>query len=677
MLNNFKQFCRQGRVLSFVLAIIAVSPAIVATGDEKARDKATISNKGPRSKSDPKNNRGATNKQKPPTISLPASVRKQADVDLNVAQIDRSQRSSTRQYAAKIDRAINQHLANAGTEPNRLSSDATFVRRIYLDLAGRIPTREETLAFFTSTAPDKREMLIDDLLESPDYVSNFYNMWADVLRLTERPENNIIADPYLAYVKQSIAANKPYDKWVYEMLTADGKLWENPAAGYQMRDNGMPLPYVDNTVRIFLGTQIGCAQCHDHPFDEWTQHQFYQLASFTAGTNTRMANNNKDKKTKGNPANSIIAEAKKRNLPRQEFGSMQRLVRANTYAVSETSRRLRLPHDYAYSDAKPNDLVEPEVLWGEIPTSAAQGTRREQFAAWLTSAENPAFPKTIANRIWHRLTGVGVVEPIDDFNDDNEPFSEELLNVLSEEIVDMNFDVRELVRAIVYSQSYQRESSVYDRSTAEPYVFVGPTLRRMTAEQVWDSILTLTAYNSWPFQRPTAEDIADAIDLDLPNLTFEQVQQRVADFDKSEAGNGYKRKLNKDFGYKGMVLAKASELPTPLPAGHFLRQFGQSDRETINGNNEDATVPQILTMFNGPITHSMLERGSRIYDLVAEAENPKEAIDSIFISVLSRTPDAEDRRIASNEITAASSRAIAAGNIIWALLNTREFLFVR
>ena len=115
-----------------------------------------------------------------------------------------------------------------------------------------------------------------------------YNFWADTLRLTDRPQANIIADPYLSYIKESLRVNKPYDEWVYEMLTADGKVWENGAVGYQLRDDGMPLPYVDNTVRVFLGTQIGCAQCHDHPFDDWTQYQFYQLAAFTNGTRTRM-----------------------------------------------------------------------------------------------------------------------------------------------------------------------------------------------------------------------------------------------------------------------------------------------------------------------------------------------------------------------------------------------------
>lgn len=617
---------------------------------------------------------GRKQNQQQPT-RLPASALDRGEADLEVAAVDRSRRSRVRAAAGRLDQVVAQHLRDSGAKPNPLASDATFVRRIYLDLAGRIPTFEETQSFLANPKEDKREQLIDDLLESPDYVSNFYNMWADVLRLTERPENNIIADPYLAYVKQTIAENKPYDKWVYEMLTADGKLWENPAVGFQLRDNGMPLPYVDNTVRVFLGTQIGCAQCHDHPFDQWTQRQFYELAAFTSGTLTRKTN--REYKGNGNPANKLINEAKKRDLPRQQFGSMQRLVRANTYAVSEINRQLKLPHDYAYGDGKPNEVVQPQLLWGKVPATASDKSRREKFAAWLTSADNRAFSKTIANRMWHRLTGVGIVEPIDDFNDDNAPFSEPLLEALSNEVIALNFDLRELVRTIVYSQAYQRESAVYDRSSAEPYVFVGPTLRRMTAEQVWDSILTLTVYNPWPYQRPTAEEIAGAVDLDLAAVTFEQVLKQSADYAKSDVGNGYKRLITKKFGYRGMVMAKASEQPTPLPAGHFLRQFGQSDRQTINGNNEDATVPQILTMFNGPITHSMLEKGSRTYDLVASVETPREAIDAIFLAVLSRMPDDEDRRIAAREITSASSRSVAAGNIIWALLNTREFLFVR
>ncbi len=147
-------------------------------------------------------------------------------------------------------------------------------------------SRKRGTSWHRGTA-QKRARLIDQLLNSPGYASHFYNYWTDVLRVTERLANNVPGRPYAEWIKVCLETNKPYDKMVYEMLTAEGKIFENPAAGYILRDSGMPLDAMNNTVRIFLGTQIGCAQCHDHPFDRWKQKEFYQMAAFTAGTQTR------------------------------------------------------------------------------------------------------------------------------------------------------------------------------------------------------------------------------------------------------------------------------------------------------------------------------------------------------------------------------------------------------
>jgi hypothetical protein len=480
----------------------------------------------------------------------------------------------------------------------------------------------------------------------------------------------------MAYVKDQIRQNRPYDQWVYEMLTADGKLWENPATGFQMRDEGMPLPYVDNTVRVFLGTQIGCAQCHDHPFDNWTQYQFYQLAAFTAGTRTRLKPPADKTKAKGNPANRLIEEARTVAPGGKVSGEYQRVVRANSYEIFEVPAALRLPHDYAYADAKPKDLVKPQVLWGEVPETAKGGTPREQFAAWVTSRENERFKRTIANRIWKRMLGIGLIEPIDDFRDDSDCANEKLLRFLSDNVARMDFDLKEFVRTILYSKTYQREASDYQLTSGEMYYFPGPVLRRMTAEQVWDSILTMAVYNPWAFQRPTAEEFKDVIDLDLHTATMADAE-RVAQKFGSTYHQGAYRKLLNQFSYQGNILCRSSELPSPLPAEHFLRQFGQGDRETINGQDASATVPQILAMFNGPITHVMLESGSVIYDNVMKAENPRDAVDVIFLSTLTRMPSADDRREALREVQRADRPAIGLGNVIWALLNTREFLFIQ
>lgn len=608
-------------------------------------------------------------------IRLPESVRAKKPVDMDVAPVRQSSRDEIRYAANELDTFIERELLAEGIAPQELASDEVFLRRIYLDVAGRIPTLQEAEQFLASKSSDRREELIDQLLSSPDYVSHTYNWWADTLRLVDRPQPNLVADPYNGYVKESIAENKPYDQWVYEMLTADGKVWDNPAVGFQLRDDGMPLPYIDNTVRVFLGTQIGCAQCHDHPFDEWSQYQFYQLAAFTAGTSTRMRKGDPGYE-KTNPANALINEGKKRFDKGRVPGEFQRIARANTYIVSERPRRLRLPHDYAYRDAKPKDFVEPKVLWGEIPSSAAKSSPREQFAAWVTSPENPRFSQTIVNRLWKRLMGVGFVDPVDDFRDENPCVNEAAMDYLCKELVRRGFDLKELTRIVLYSQTYQRKAVDYDITDGDLYYFPGPTVRRMTAEQVWDSILTLAVDNPWPFQRPTAEEMKPVMDLDFSKVDFAEVQRRSAKFKETYFASVYKRNLNQH-AYQRNVLCRASELPSPLPADHFLRQFGQGDREVINGSQDEATVPQILAMFNGPITHVMLEPGSALVDNVLEKNNIKKRIDAIFLSVLTREPSTEDRVLASRELSSQNQTGVGYGNIIWALLNTREFLFVQ
>ena len=613
---------------------------------------------------------------KPPPIKLPESVLKPlSEPPFKVAPVERSTRAATLEAAGKIDALLEKGWKEHGVKNQPSIREDQFLRRVYLELGGRIPNFDEASKFLTSRSKDKRTELIDSLLESPDYVSHFYNYWADVLRLCERPQNNIVLDPYLAYIKEKIAENKPYDKWVHEMLTADGKIWENPAVGFQMRDDGMPLPYIDNTVRVFLGKQIGCAQCHDHPFDSWTQRQFYELAAFTTGTRTRLNGTDPEFK-KGNPVNQLIKEAREKTTDGKVSGAFQQLVRANQYAVRSNKRELKLPHDYAYSDAKPNDVVKPKVLWGAVPSSAAKADRREQFAAWVVSRDDRQFARNIANRMWKKMMGLGIVEPVDDFKPDNKPSNPELLEHLTDEVLRLNFDIRELVRIIANTQTYQKLAMVHDPSSAEPYHFAAPVLHRMTAEQLWDSLLTLVAYNPWAYQRPTAKEMAAVVNLDLSKAKLADAEKTAANFESTYFLPKYNRDLQKLCGYKGQLLVRASEIPTPVPLGHFLRQFGQSDRETIEGGRTVGTVPQILAMFNGPITHILLEPGSVIYDDVMKAGNIN-GVDIVYLSILSHKPSAFDRDVAVKEIKTADTMGQGFGNLIWALLNTREFIFIQ
>ena len=631
-------------------------------------------------------------------IKLPAAVLEEPSGPvMAVAPIDRGRRTQVEKAAEGIDSLLAKHWEKHQVSASTPLNDAQFVRRIYLEIAGRIPTFDETVRFLDSKSGTKRADLIDDLLESPDYVSHTYNFWADILRLAERPQKDVFFEPYLDWVKRSIAANRPFDEWVHEMLTADGKIWENPATGYQLRDKGMPLPYVDNTVRVFLGTQIGCAQCHDHPFDSWTQHQFYELAAFTSGTRMRlgglpakksgmtreeMKQASKDAREKNAEAfrqiKEISQQAQQQIRAKKADNGLRLFINANLTSVSSQTGKLLLPHDYQYDDDKPLAAVSPKVLWGEVPTDAKSEDNRGQFAAWLTSRDNRQFARTIANRMWRKVMGVGFVEPVDDFREDNPASNPELLEHLTDLVLALDFDLREFVRVLVSTSTYQRRAVLHDPTSPSPFHFTGPALRRLTAEQLWDSIIVLIAHNEWPFQRPTAEAFEKLADIDLTaaGTTYAKVEKAYETFSDTYNVNRYRARLQKQYGFQGQVLARASELPTPLPLGHFLRQFGQSDRESIEGGRTVATVPQILSMFNGTITHSMLVPGSVIHDEVMSHE-PKAAVDVIFVAILSHRPSVEDRSFAIAEIRSADTPQAGVGNLIWALLNTREFIFIQ
>ncbi|MEM7475123.1 MAG: DUF1549 domain-containing protein [Planctomycetota bacterium] len=603
---------------------------------------------------------------------LPDPVKTAPKNNRPVAPVEANRRQERRDSAAKIDAMVESKLKQLGREPNAKADDHTFVRRVYLDAVGTIPTLIETNAFASSTG-NKHEDTIDRLLSSPGYVSTMYNYWANILRIKDRPNNNIVGYPFQDYVKQAIRKNMPYDEWVTEMLTAEGKIWDNPAVGYTLRDNGMPLVHVDNTVRVFLGTQIGCAQCHDHPFDKWTQQEFYQLAAFTHGTTLRDGGGTPAYKN-GNPVARVRKEAEEKDT--RIMGSQNILLQSNLYRVSfNPKRKLKLPHDYAYDDAKPNDLVNPSFLWGVPPIGAEDMSPREQYAFWMTDKKNARFAKTIANRLWKKVMGVGLIEPVDDITDQTMSENDELLDFLTKEMVRLNFNQKEFIRTLMYTKTYQRASSDYDPSEEEFYHYPGPRLRRMTAEQAWDSILTIAIYNPTSYQLPSTQDLAGVVDVDMATIKYEEVERRAKEYDE-KVGPRARNKIMNQSAYRRQVLARASELQSPLPPDHFLRQFGQCDRETIEGDSTEPTVPQILTMFNGPFTHMMLEKGSVIYDNLLRANSPRDGMNVMFLSILNRPPSSTDRDIAMREISR-GDRAMGYGNVVWALINTREFLFIQ
>lgn len=594
---------------------------------------------------------------------------------LEPTQVDPDLAAQVAESADEIDRLVREKLRAEKIKPNPLTNDLQFVRRVYLDITGTIPTARQTAAFLKKgRSSNKRAELIDELLNSTGYVSHSFNYWADILRLKDMPNNDNYGLPYVEWIKDVLASDMPFDEFVYRMLSAEGRVWENPAAGYMLRDLGMQLSNLDNTVRIFMGTRIGCAQCHDHPFDRWTQKEFYQLAAFVHGTE------NSANRREIDQAVSATRKELKELADTTENGRLRQrtnqLIRFNQRSLGENlNRQLKLPHDYQYSDGNPGDVIEPAVILGEQPELKPNASRRETFAKWLSSPENPRFTLTIANRLWKRALGVGVIDPVDDLTDESEPTNPELMDFLVAEMKRVNYSQREFLRIIYNSKTYQREASRKDLVADEPYHFPGPTLRRMTAEQVWDSMLTLTLADPNRYQRPRSERMIEVVAINPGQpVSLDEFREKLKQRDY-ERRNGQEAKLKKENTHKGELLVRASEMPLPLNPAHFLRQFGQSDRELIAGGSTEGHVPQILTMFNGQISHKLLYEGTVIYDEVQAAADLRDKIEIVFLSILSRKPTRTDRNLAMAEIQ--SNGPAGFGNVIWALLNTREFLFIQ
>lgn len=590
--------------------------------------------------------------------------------------VDSSKLRDALESANKIDQLIEANYAKTNTKPNPQTSDSQFVRRIYLDITGTIPTYQQTLKFLGAKEANKRSLLIDELLSSDGYARHQFNYWVDVLRYIDNLSLDVRGEPYRQWIKQSLAENMPWDKFVHSMLTADGLIWDKPMAGYYLRDSGMPLDNMNNSIRIFLGTRIGCAQCHDHPFDRWTQKEFYEMAAFTFGTATNT--NGGDKRYwEKNPTDRLHEEyeeiEQEEEERRQNYYKFERIIAANMKMVNDLSdRQIHLPKDYKYDNAKPDEVVAPKVLFGK-PVEVKPGeTPRQGFARWATAKDNPRFARTIANRLWKQAFGLGQIEPVDDMMDGTVAENPELMTFLESEMKRLDFDMKEYLRIVFNTATYQREACAEEVPLGEPYHLPGPILRRMTAEQAWDSFLTLAVTDPDEYRELPATERTELVSANLSKISAEDLMENEK---KAERLDGSQWQRQSKYTYKGVLLARASELPSPVPPNHFLRIFGQSDRELISSSSTTGSVPQILFMFNGPITHMLLEPKSTIHTNVMRKSNDADRVKAIFVTILSREPDKEEMELGKNELK--RNGAAGAGNLVWSLVNTREFLFIQ
>ena len=574
-----------------------------------------------------------------------------------------------------VDRTVGNALIKKGIQPNKQTDDFVFVRRVYLDVAGRIPTDVEARDFLNDKDPDKRRKLIDQLLVSDGYRSHLFNWMADLLRHRGKLRRSNF-NHYERWLKDQIAQNSPWDEMVYAMLTAEGTLANSGPTGYLLRDPGMPLDNLSNTLNIFLSANVSCAQCHDHPLADWTQREFYELAAFFGATDV----SDRDPRKVGNKLKLPDG-----SLSKQDVASAvaQNLARVHT----KSSQTLKFPDDYAYSDVEPGSPVDPLLfIWGDEELTVEvdetdPGKLRENFAEWLTHKKNPRFAIAIANRLWKRFFGLGVQEPLEDLDDLTKASNPELLQLLGKVMVAADFDLREFQRVILNSKAYQAVSSVTPSSgDSENYLFPGPILRRMSAEQAWDSILALVLGTSLDDYKVDRSNRVTRYDFPYEQMNPDEVREKVLLMKKNGYLKSNQRIVEADFvdGKRPIkmndeFLLRASELSQPAPDNHFLRMFGQSSRDLVNDSSVEGSIPQSLMLMNGGVQNLLYDREARLSKMLKRSGDFKSAVQFLFLSFFCRPPTPDEM----NTIEQAIAEGMKKEDLTWALFNSTEFLFVQ
>jgi hypothetical protein len=499
-----------------------------------------------------------------------------------------------------IDQHVFANLKQIGIPPSPICDDSTFLRRVSLDIAGRLPTLEETNTFLADKSADKRDRAVDSLLNSSDYADYFANKWTALLKNQRAATADITANfAFHAWMRDNLLANTPYDQLVREILASTGTIVSNPPVAWYKRVKESTTQ-VEDVAQLFLGVRMQCAQCHHHPFERWTQAEYYHLAAFFSQI--------------GRKPTAIAGEDliyHKRGIAQSEHRKTRAML-------------------------KPAGLGEPPL------DIAPDDDPRLALADWMAQKDNPFFAKALVNRYWKHFFKRGLIEPEDDLRDTNPPTNPELLDALAKHFTDSQFDLKALVRVIAQSHTYQLSAMPNEHNSIDSQAYSHFYPKRLTAEVLLDSIDMTTA---------TKTDFAD-----LPTGT------------------------------------RAISLPdnSYTKASPFLKVFGRPDNASVCECErvQGASLAQSLHLMNAADVKAKLTAANGRAEKLAKAEVPvDEGIREIYLTAFSREPSAEELSIANDflnrprtdaqdkPIDPALAKRLAYEDLLWAIVNTKEFLF--
>ena len=477
-----------------------------------------------------------------------------------------------------VDTHVFANLPARGSPPSALTNDATFIRRVSLDITGRLPQPAALRKFAADTDPQKRAKLVDHLLETPGYGDYFANKWNSVLR-------NRASFEFHAWIRRALQQNMPYDEFVRNILVATGDSSSHPPAQW-FQSVTTALARAEDSAQLFLGLRVQCARCHHHPFERWSQNDYYGFTAF-------------------------FVQTRSANVP----GRGVRIMHGDGIAQARNPRN--------------QQDIKPTGLGGETLEIPAYEDPRHYLVDWMSAPDNPFFARALVNRYWKHFFSRGIVEPEDDMRVTNPPTNPELLDALAQNFIESGFDLKQLVRSICTSKAYQLASEPNQWNQADKQNFSRYYAKRLTAEALYDALNQVT---------------------------------------------------NTTTGFTGMpVGTRAVELPIVNVNNYFLTVFGKPQAATACEceRSADGNLAQSLHLLNSPEVQGKLSAGGGRADLLAKSEDMDDParVREMYEWVYSRQPTSSEAEFILPRIAQVPDRKQAYEDLLWALINTKEFLF--
>ena len=599
--------------------------------------------------------------------------------------------------ALKIDTLIANFYRLKKLPVPEVTDDAMFMRRSFLVTLGRIPTAEEAWSFIEMEDTDKRAELVDYLIKSRGYSSHMTNWAFDLLRLRDnRQGGQGTNEPYRNWIREAMDQNMPWNQFVDQLISSTGNGWDpkTAAVGYYTSDRGMPLDNLSNTMRVFLGTRMECAQCHDDPFGETERKDFYHLAAFTHG----------QEQMNQSLMSRLWLELRDNRESRVIEYQVGQLFWDKIYGMSlggGGEGRITLPSDYQYRDGKPGEILGGKTPFGKsVRTSDRNDDEksREKLSEWITEKTGPQFASVIADRMWKRVMGKGIHEPVDEYIEASKTVYPELMTYLSTLMVELDYDLRAFQKVLLLTKTFQFATNPNPSSIDGGDDFHGRKIERLSAEQIWDSLITLSNgdpdklpsrsvdHRIYVGGRPVLVGEMDMVQLSnevLALKTEESVRKYYKDFlDRAKQGSVAKKSDSsmmmaenvQKYGVDSAV--RASELPSPAPREHFLYLFGASDREVVESASKDPNVGQMLSLMNGFVQRQLVNKpDAHVYKSLQNVTSTHERIRRLYLAILSRPPTTQEMEWMQAEVESAGDQAYR--NIVAALVMSSEFVFLQ